>query len=200
MSNEENIYKKHMANLSELDRVTKKMQNFLLTDQFEDDDNNEVVPDTDEKTSKENKSYINNNSLMDTHSSLGRDKDNEAINIIQKLEVENRSNQDIFNQSARLRQELSQAVQFADTLKINDLENTGQSNPSHLKTPDENELPVQTKDMIQNVNFDIDNFINNARIIQDSINEAMTYTEDIDPNIKEEMFRADLKLRNQNMD
>jgi hypothetical protein len=30
-----------------------------------------------------------------------------------------------------------------------------------------------TSDMIQNVNFDIDNFISNARIIQDSINEAM---------------------------
>lgn len=196
MSNEENIYKKHKANLSELDRVTKKMQNFLLTDQFDDD---EVVPDTDE-TSKANKSYINNNSLMDTHSSLGRDKENEAINIIQKLEVGNHSNQDIFNQSARLRQELSQAVQFADTLKINDLENTGQTNSSYLKMSDENEVPKQTKDMIQNVNFDIDNFINNARIIQDSINEAMTYTKDIDPNIKEEMFRSDLKLRNQNID
>lgn len=196
MSNEENIYKKHKANLSELDRVTKKMQNFLLTDQFDDD---EVVPDTDE-TSKANKSYINNNSLMDTHSSLGREKENEAINIIQKLEVGNHSNQDIFNQSARLRQELSQAVQFADTLKINDLENTGQTNSSYLKMSDENEVPKQTKDMIQNVNFDIDNFINNARIIQDSINEAMTYTKDIDPNIKEEMFRSDLKLRNQNID
>jgi hypothetical protein len=52
--------------------------------------------------------------------------------------------------------------------------------------------------MIQNVNFDIDNFINNARIIQDSINEAMTYTPNVDPNLKEEMFRTDLKMKSHN--
>jgi len=50
--------------------------------------------------------------------------------------------------------------------------------------------------MIQNVNFDIDNFISNAKIIQDSINEAMTYNTDLNPNQKEEMFRSDLKTRN----
>jgi len=56
--------------------------------------------------------------------------------------------------------------------------------------------------MIQNVNFDIDNFISNAKIIQDSINEAMTYNTDLNPNQKEEMFRSDLKTRanNQNYD
>jgi len=33
---EDHIYKKHHDNLCELDRVTKKMQNYLLTDEFED--------------------------------------------------------------------------------------------------------------------------------------------------------------------
>lgn len=55
--------------------------------------------------------------------------------------------------------------------------------------------PGTSKDMIQNVNFDIDNFINNAKIIQDSINEAMAYNTELDPVQKEEMFRSDLKTR-----
>jgi len=52
--------------------------------------------------------------------------------------------------------------------------------------------------MIQNVNFDIDNFINNAKIIQDSINEAMAYNTELDPIQKEEIFRSDLKTRANN--
>jgi len=207
MSNEDNIYKKHQANLHELDRVTKKMQNFLLTDEFENDDE-----PLDQSTNKNpaTKYQTYNNSLADTHSSLGREREHDAIHIIHKLDADcpatHAGQNDLFNQSARLRQELSQAVQFADTLKVHDLEHTAVSNHSqphkekYQDTYDEHDIPQPTRDMIQNVNFDIDNFITNARIIQDSINEAMTYTTDIDPNIKEEMFRSDLKLRAQNLD
>lgn len=173
------------------------MQNFLLTDEFVDD---LEVSATNNNNLNQNLGTAQTRSLTDTHSSLGRERENEAINIMNHQDIGNtRSNQpDLFNQSARLNQDISQAVQFADTLKINDLENTRQSSQHSQNIHTDADIPTNTRDMIQNVNFDIDNFINNARIIQDSINEAMTYTEDVDPNLKEEMFRTDLKMKSHN--
>jgi len=67
MSTEDNIYKKHQANLSELDRVTKKMQNYLLTDQFEE--SIDKTPENQLNTGREN---FKSNSLG---SSLGRENE-----------------------------------------------------------------------------------------------------------------------------
>lgn len=91
-------------------------------------------------------------------------------------------------------------MKFADTLQVHDLDHTigGQKNQQYTPEVNTNLQPLTpgtSKDMIQNVNFDIDNFINNAKIIQDSINEAMAYNTELDPVQKEEMFRSDLKTR-----
>jgi hypothetical protein len=79
MSNEENIYKKHQSNLKELDKVNKKMQNFLLTDEFVDD---LEVSATNNNNLNQNLGTAQTRSLTDTHSSLGRERENEAINIM----------------------------------------------------------------------------------------------------------------------
>ena len=79
MSNEENIYKKHQSNLKELDKVYKKMQNFLLTDEFVDD---LEVSATNNNNLNQNLGTAQTRSLTDTHSSLGRERENEAINIM----------------------------------------------------------------------------------------------------------------------
>jgi len=153
---------------------------------------------------RETRENANPLSLEGTRSSFSRgqspshyvsqEKDN--IHVVDNFRSER--NTDLFAQSARLRAELSSAVQFTDTLEVNDFGHTHEL-PRRLSIPastgNDYELTHPARDMIQNVNFDINNFISNARIIQDSINEAMAYTQDLDPNLKEELFRSDLKMR-----
>jgi len=55
------------------------MQNFLLTDEFVDD---LEVSATNNNNLNQNLGTAQTRSLTDTHSSLGRERENEAINIM----------------------------------------------------------------------------------------------------------------------
>jgi len=76
---EDHIYKKHHDNLCELDRVTKKMQNYLLTDEFEDSIGKNKLPYNQQTPTyhdhNEFKTRTGSNSLVNTHSSLGRENE-----------------------------------------------------------------------------------------------------------------------------
>jgi hypothetical protein len=84
---------------------------------------------------------------------------------------------------------LTQAIHEVNTLRVHELEHT--ADPRANRVP----LLAREQDMIQNVNTDIDNFIQNAKIIQDSINEAMNYQGMADPQLREEVFRTSLKFQ-----
>ena len=60
--------------------MNKKMQNFLLTDEFVDD--LEVSAANYNNNLNQNLGTAQTRSLTDTHSSLGRERENEAINIM----------------------------------------------------------------------------------------------------------------------
>lgn len=162
------------------------MKNFLLNDDFGELETQQVK-------NNHTSGYI---TREDTDEKLQSNQSTLARNVSSPAKDMNwfPRGGDLFNETTKMHEELSHAVNQVDTLRLHDLENTGHAN---IKVPQSHsQLPRTTADMIQNVNTDIDNFIQNAKIIQDSINEAITY-DGANADTQEQMFRNSFKYKPQ---
>lgn len=141
--------KKHRENMQDLDMITTKLNHYLLHEEFEE-------PKIESKP---------NDRILSTQSSLERSTSplKETYNKYEQLPIKEAEPLDMLKETRKLQTEIRNTIKDINVLNVHDLEETQQPQ----------QLQWQQHQQIQQTHDDIDAFIQKAKRIQDSINEAM---------------------------